>query len=116
MSYHWFRKPIGAFFTPLLLAVLFAVACGTAATATPRPAAAPSGDTSTPAATSVPAAQPEPTAAPPQASTGRPKVNRLIVTGTVPAFETTDPFAMTPSSLPPVHPMYENLLQFYRSK
>ena len=62
----------------------------------------------------VPTAVPGSTAMP-EITGGNPKVDRLVVTGTVQAFESTDPYAMTPSSLPPVHPMYENLLQFDRN-
>ena len=57
MIYHWYRKPQAILFTPLLLVLLFAVACGSAA--------APEADTATsaPAPTSAAAAA-QPTAVP----------------------------------------------------
>ena len=118
MTRHWFRSPKALVLIPLSLVLLVAVACGAAAPDTPVPVDTQAKDTTPPAAKTdtndVPVAKVEPTAIP-QVLGGKPKVHRLVVTGTVPAFETTDPYAMSPSSLPPIHPMFENLLQFDRN-
>ena len=53
MMHRWYRNPVFFILTPLVLALLFAVACGDAATSTPRP-------TATAAATAVPTAMPGP--------------------------------------------------------
>ena len=60
MIYHWFKKSRAILVTPLLLALLFAVACG--ATAEPT----------SPPPTQAPAAQASPTSAPPQAAAATP--------------------------------------------
>jgi hypothetical protein len=55
MISHWFGQLKGTLVTPLLLALLFTIACGAAATATPVPAA-PAVKEVVPAAPAAPAA------------------------------------------------------------
>jgi ABC-type transport system substrate-binding protein len=94
-----------------LLALFFIVACGTAAEPVTEQQAAPT-QTEPVSGGGEPAGAPvaQPTEASPPAAVGKPKVEHLVVVGEVQAYETTDPYAMAPSSLPPIHVMYENLL------
>jgi ABC-type transport system substrate-binding protein len=104
----------------LLLALLLVIACGTAAEpvteqqSAPEQAAPVAGGESEPAAadTPVPTAVPQEKEAP---EASQPKVDRLVVAGEVQAYESTDPYAMSPSSLPQIHVLYENLLEFNRN-
>jgi peptide/nickel transport system substrate-binding protein len=73
MSYQWFGKPKATILALLVLTLLFAVACGAAATATPVPKAAvpaapkapeAAAPVAAPVATAVPTAAPKPTPAP----------------------------------------------------
>jgi ABC-type transport system substrate-binding protein len=106
--------------TSVLLALLLVIACGTAAEPVTEQQTAPAqaepvtGGGSEPAAADTPAPTPVPQEKEaPEAS--QPKVDRLVVAGEVQAYETTDPYAMSPSSLPQIHVLYENLLGFNRN-
>ena len=63
MLHHCFRKPTALVFTPILLALALAIACGTSATPAPGLTAAPAATTAA-AATTAPAAIAGPTAKP----------------------------------------------------
>jgi peptide/nickel transport system substrate-binding protein len=71
MLYRWLKNPLVVVFTPLMLALLFAVACGGAATAIPLPAA-----TTAPAATATPVPVARPAATPAPAAVVTPKGKR----------------------------------------
>ncbi len=110
MMHHWSRKMV---FTPMLLALLFAVACGAAATATPvpKPAAAPAAPAvAAPPATAVPTAAPRPTPVPTLAATKPVAAGRLKVAYTAPAHQTTVAWLGPRSNSGQFASMYEALI------
>jgi ABC-type transport system substrate-binding protein len=111
MMRNWFKKPKAIAFTPLVLTLLFAVACGAAATATPVPKAAAPAAPKAPAATvapvspGAPAATPIPKAAPAATLTEK----RLHLAITPLPQDSFIPWLVTTSGLLPMRPMWENL-------
>jgi hypothetical protein len=92
--------------TSVLLALLLVIACGTAAEPVTEQQAAPAQAepvTGGGESAGAPIAQPGET---PPVAVGKAKADRLIIVGEVQAYETTDPYAMSPSSLPPIHVIY----------
>lgn len=122
--HHWVTKKSKAlFYTPLLLLLALAVACGAAATVAPTATSAPAPVSPTePAAAADPAGAADPTAAadpvptaavkPTAVSTGpvEAKVDRLRVAFTPPPKETNLPWSGPRSLLTQLGPMYETLL------
>jgi peptide/nickel transport system substrate-binding protein len=105
------RKPKLLVFTPLLLALAFAVACGAAATATPAPPAAKA-PVAAPAVPAAPAAAATPTAKP--AATpipaAKPAVARLVVAVPPLAHDTNIPWFTSGSGMTQFRPMMEQLI------
>jgi dipeptide transport system substrate-binding protein len=118
MLNHWIGKPKVAAYCnrPLfaaLLALVLAIACGTAATATPVPPTAtraPVAETAPTATRAVPTATaaPTPTAGP---AVGRPVAERLKVAMTPPGIQSTVGWLGPRSAIGQILPMYEALLR-----
>jgi ABC-type transport system substrate-binding protein len=111
--FRWIGQPKGMISIPLLLVLLFTIACGAAATATPAPAAkAPAATTApvavAPTATPVPKAAATPTPAP--TIPAKPKVTRLILSLTTPPHETNRPWLTSGSGLVQHNPMFDTLI------
>ncbi len=127
MAYHWTRKPQAKFpvVPPLqrgvggisiLLALLFVIACGAAATATPvpKPAAKPAAPVAAaPAVPAAPVVAPTATPAPaptPTLAASKPVAERLRVAYTPPAQQTTVAWLGPRSNSGQFAPMYEALI------
>jgi peptide/nickel transport system substrate-binding protein len=113
--FHWIRQPKGMIPIPLLLVLLFAIACGAAATATPAPPAAKAPAAPAAPAVAAPAAAPTPTATPtlaptPTLAASKPVAQRLKVAMTPPAQQTTVAWLGPRSNSGQFSAMYEALI------
>jgi peptide/nickel transport system substrate-binding protein len=128
MVHHWIRKLKALVFTPLLLALLFSIACGAAAKATPVPQAAPkpaapaaqpaapaapAPAAKAPVATLVPAAAAQP--APPVAATHK-SAGELTVAAAVFGNERFHPSRIVGVEDAVYNPIFENLLGMHPQK